>query len=113
MNRDGIQDLVVDGSQTGLQYIFPASVTARSVRRRSSRRGLSSPGRFSSGTSTGTAGSTLSCQANFAVEVLLADASGHFVVPAVYPAGGGSDIDVLGDWTGALTSPGAVDAAVA
>ena len=113
MNRDGFQDLVVDGYQTGLQYVFPGAGDGT----------FGSPTVIAQGAQPG----PLLLQdfdrngwldiavlrVNSAVEVLLADASGHFVVPPVYPAGGNSTSTYSAIATGALTSPGAVDAAVA
>ena len=113
MNRDGIQDLVVDGSQTGLQYIFPGvgdgtfgspTVIAQGAE----------PGPLLLRDFDGNGWLDIAVLRQiYAVEVLLADASGHFVVPPVYPAGGNQTSTWSAIATGALTSAGAVDAAVA
>jgi hypothetical protein len=113
MNRDGNQDLVVDGYQTGLLYVFPGAGDGT----------FGSPTVIAQGSQPGPLLlrdfdrngwlDIAVLRQNSAVEVLLADASGQFVVPAVYPAGGGSTSTYSSIATGALTSPGAVDAAVA
>jgi hypothetical protein len=114
MNGDGIPDLVLDGYQTGNTYILPGN----------------GDGTFGTATVI-TQGAQLGAillqdfdrngwldiailNQNYSVQVLLADSAGHFVVPALYPSGGGAYPSTFSTIaTGALTAPGAVDAAVA